>query len=69
MVAVVVLVLAFRTSSRLGFAYGMAVTGTITITTLLFFYVARRHWRTPLGWSSSPALLFSRSTCCSSPRT
>jgi len=26
----------------------MAVTGTITITTLLFFYIARRQWGTPL---------------------
>ncbi len=26
----------------------MAVTGTITITTLLFFYVVRHHWRKPL---------------------
>ena len=57
MIAVVVLVLAFRTSSRLGFAYGMAVTGTITITTLLFFYVARRHWKTPL-WILIPGAAF-----------
>ena len=47
------LVVTFRTSARLGYAYGMAVTGTITITTLLFFYVARRHWRTPL-WILHP---------------
>ena len=26
----------------------MAVTGTITITTLLFFYIARYQWRKPL---------------------
>jgi KUP system potassium uptake protein len=26
----------------------MAVTGTITITTLLFFYIARTRWKTPL---------------------
>ena len=25
----------------------MAVTGTITITTVLFFYIARRHWHWP----------------------
>jgi KUP system potassium uptake protein len=29
------------------FAFGMAVTGTITITTILFFYVAHRRWTTP----------------------
>jgi KUP system potassium uptake protein len=48
MVAVVILVFAFRSSAALGYAYGMAVTGTITITTLLFLYVARIRWRTPL---------------------
>jgi KUP system potassium uptake protein len=31
----------------LAYAYGTAVTGTITITTLLFFYVAWRSWHRP----------------------
>jgi KUP system potassium uptake protein len=48
MVAVLTLVLAFRTSAALAYAYGTAVTGTITITTLLFFYYARHQWRWPL---------------------
>jgi KUP system potassium uptake protein len=48
MVSVLTLVFAFRSSVALAFAFGMAVTGTITITTLLFFYVARTKWRTPL---------------------
>jgi KUP system potassium uptake protein len=48
MVSVLTLVFAFRSSAALAGAYGMAVTGTITITTLLFFYVARRKWRTPV---------------------
>ena len=48
MVAVIVLILAFRSSAALGYAYGMAVTGTITITTLLFLHVARIRWRVPL---------------------
>jgi len=48
MAAVLALVFAFRTSGALAFAYGMAVTGTITITTLLFFYVVRQQWRKPL---------------------
>jgi KUP system potassium uptake protein len=48
MVSVLGLVFTFQTSSRLAFAYGMAVTGTITITTLLFFYVVRHQWRKPL---------------------
>jgi KUP system potassium uptake protein len=48
MVAVLILVFAFRSSAALAYAYGMAVTGTITITTLLFFYVARKRWHTPI---------------------
>jgi KUP system potassium uptake protein len=49
MVSVITLVFAFRSSAALAFAYGMAVTGTITITTILFFYLARQRWTTP-GW-------------------
>jgi len=45
---VLTLVLAFQTSAHLAYAYGTAVTGTITITTLLFFYYARHQWRWPL---------------------
>ena len=41
MVAVLILVFAFRSSAALAYAYGMAVIGTITIITLLFFYLAR----------------------------
>ena len=48
MVSVLTLVFAFRSSVALAFAFGMAVTGTITITTLLFFFVARARWKTPL---------------------
>jgi KUP system potassium uptake protein len=48
LVSVLTLVVTFRTSAALAYAYGMAVTGTITITTLLFLYVARNQWRTSL---------------------
>jgi KUP system potassium uptake protein len=48
MVSVHTLVFAFQTSSALAYAFGMAVTGTITITTLLFFYVVRHQWGSPL---------------------
>jgi KUP system potassium uptake protein len=48
MVSVLILVFAFRSSAALAFAFGMAVTGTITISTLLFFYIARTRWGTPL---------------------
>ncbi|MFC9133403.1 potassium transporter Kup [Streptomyces sp. NPDC057099] len=47
MVSVLTLVFAFRASEALAYAFGMAVTGTITITTLLFFYVASAKWGTP----------------------
>ena len=38
----------FGSSSRLASAYGIAVTGTMAITTIAFFIVARRNWRWPL---------------------
>ncbi len=47
MIGVLVLVFAFRSSAALAYAFGMAVTGTIVITTVLFFYVVRRRWRKP----------------------
>jgi KUP system potassium uptake protein len=51
LVAVLALVLSFQTSAKLAFAYGMAVTGTILCTSVLFFFVARHRWRWPL-WST-----------------
>jgi KUP system potassium uptake protein len=48
LVSVLTLVFAFKSSAALGYAYGMAVTGTITITTLLYFYIARHQWGKPL---------------------
>ena len=48
MVSVLTLVLAFRSSAALAYAFGMAVITTITITTLLFFYLTRARWHTPL---------------------
>jgi KUP system potassium uptake protein len=53
MASVLTLVLTFKSSAALAYAFGMAVTGTITITTLLFFYIARFHWRWPL-WAVVP---------------
>jgi KUP system potassium uptake protein len=43
--AVAVLVVGFGSSSRLAAAYGIAVTGTMVITTLLAFIVARAQWQ------------------------
>lgn len=45
MVACVALVFGFRTSSNLAAAYGMAVTLTMLITTLLFHFAAQRLWK------------------------
>ena len=45
LVAVVVAVVAFRSSTALGAAYGIAVTGTMLITTFLTFYVLRHAWK------------------------
>ncbi|HET8734451.1 MAG TPA: KUP/HAK/KT family potassium transporter, partial [Anaeromyxobacteraceae bacterium] len=44
-VGTVALVLGFGSSNALAAAYGVAVTGTMTITTLLFHRVARDRWR------------------------
>src|SRR5262249_34904024 len=43
----VALVLSFRASTNLAAAYGIAVTGTMSITSLLYYSVARHRW----GWS------------------
>jgi KUP system potassium uptake protein len=47
MVGCILTVVAFRTSSNLAAAYGVAVTSTMAITTLIFGIVARDRW----GWS------------------
>jgi KUP system potassium uptake protein len=48
LVAVLSLVFSFQTSAKLAFAFGMAVTGTIAITTVLFFFIVRHRWHRPL---------------------
>jgi KUP system potassium uptake protein len=58
LVAVLTLVFAFQSSASLAYAFGMAVTGTITITTLLFFYIVRHHWGRPLWLVLPGAALF-----------
>lgn len=47
MLAVIGLVLTFRESTNLAAAYGVAVTGTMLITTILVAILANRRW----GWS------------------
>jgi KUP system potassium uptake protein len=46
--AVIFLVLTFQSSSNLAAAYGIAVTGTMTITTILAAFVMVLLWRWPL---------------------
>ncbi len=52
MIGCVGLVLTFRTSSNLASAYGIAVTTTMLITTLIFYRFVRDRWR----WSAGKAL-------------
>jgi KUP system potassium uptake protein len=51
LVAVTIAVVAFRSSTALGAAYGIAVTGTMMITTFLTFFVLRYGWKFGL-WPS-----------------
>ncbi len=48
MTACLALVFGFRSSSNLAAAYGVAVTATMAITTVLFAAVARERWKWPL---------------------
>ncbi len=54
MAGCIVLVLQFRSSSGLAAAYGIAVTGTMGITSYLFYLVCRRRW----NYSQAKALAF-----------
>jgi len=51
MLSCIGLVLGFRDSSHVAAAYGVAVTTTMVITTLLLFRVERERWKWPL-WAS-----------------
>ena len=57
-VGTILTVLAFRTASALAAAYGIAVTGTMAITTILFYIVARQRWRWPVWKAGGLALVF-----------
>jgi len=48
MIGCLLLVLGFESSSALGAAYGVAVTGTMAVTTVLFYVIARQRWH----WSA-----------------
>jgi KUP system potassium uptake protein len=53
MISTILLVLRFETSSNLAAAYGVAVTTTMVLTTILLYVVARDLWR----WKRLPAML------------
>ncbi|MBV9941480.1 MAG: KUP/HAK/KT family potassium transporter [Solirubrobacterales bacterium] len=57
-VGVLTLTLVFRSSNKLGNIYGVAVTGTFILNTLLFLAVARLLWRTPKWKLAAIAVLF-----------
>jgi len=54
MIGCLVLVVGFGSSTALGGAYGVAVTGTMAVTTVLFCVLARQRWRWP-AWRARPA--------------
>jgi len=53
--ACLALVLGFQSSNNLADAYGIAVTGTMAITSVLFFFVARDRWHWP-AWKAGALL-------------
>jgi KUP system potassium uptake protein len=57
-VACIALVAVARESSNLAAAYGIAVTGTMSITSVLFYSVARRCWGWPVWQAGSLLVLF-----------
>jgi KUP system potassium uptake protein len=54
----IVLVLMFRESSRLAAAFGIAVAGTMSITSIMYFLVLRKTWTWPLRKAMALLLLF-----------
>lgn len=58
LIAVVALVLGFGSSASLATAYGIAVTGTLAIDTILFFTVARTRSRKPVWMLATLSVLF-----------
>ncbi|MBO9707191.1 MAG: potassium transporter Kup [Caulobacter sp.] len=54
LIGVLAVMLTFKTSSALAHAYGLAVTGTMVVTTFMAFIVMRRLWK----WKLPAALAF-----------
>ena len=53
MLATIGLVLGFRTSTNLAWAYGVGISFAMTITTVLAFFIMRERWEWPL-WVAGP---------------
>jgi KUP system potassium uptake protein len=55
-IAACLLVVGFQHSSRLAAAFGIAVSGTMAITSIAYYVVTRRTWRWPI-WQALPLLV------------
>jgi KUP system potassium uptake protein len=56
MLGVIALVLMFKTASNLASAYGIAVTGTMVVTSIMAIFVIWKYWKWPL-WASLTMML------------
>ncbi|MBI4623542.1 MAG: KUP/HAK/KT family potassium transporter [Verrucomicrobia bacterium] len=52
----ILVVVGFRSSANLAAAYGIAVTGTMAVTTVAFYFVVRRRWQWSI-WRALPLCL------------
>ena len=58
LIGVLVLIVMFRNSSNLASAYGIAVTGSMFVDTLLFFYIVRYMWKRPVWQAVAASVIF-----------
>lgn len=58
LIAVILTVLAFKNSSAIAAAYGIAVTGTMLITSILTYFVVRNIWKYPVWIAISATSVF-----------
>lgn len=54
----VLLVLVFQNSSRLAAAYGLAVTGTMAITSMMYYIITRERWHWPAAQAMALVAFF-----------
>jgi KUP system potassium uptake protein len=58
LIGVLVLIAMFQNSSNLASAYGIAVTGSMFVDTLLFFYIVRYMWKRPVWQAVAASSIF-----------